>query len=285
MTQNEVKIAWEPLSKFTKELFVRIGMPPEDAEAEAGALIWANLRGIDSHGVLRIPSYVENVDKGVMNPRPNIKMVKETPATLLIDADRAFGPVVTIHAMNLVMEKAKKIGIGWGLIRNLTHQGAMGYYSQMAAKKDMVGITFVCDSPNMAPYGARVAGMHNSPIAISIPAKRHHRVETVRVGESERGHVEGLRGGDEIFEAARPAAERKAGVRVEMNEHDSIHREVNAKVAKSQRRKRARNLPAGLAGSGTGVCSRLFAFIRVHVRLLFFFAPLRLCVIFFPFLT
>ena len=173
MAQSDVKIAWEPLSKFTKELFVRIGMPPEDAEVETGALIWANLRGVDSHGVLRIPSYVENVDKGVMNPRPNIKMVKETPATLLIDADRAFGPVVTIYAMNLVIEKAKKIGIGWGLIRNLTHQGAMGYYSQMAAKKDMVGITFVCDSPNMAPYGARVAGMHNSPIAISIPAKRH----------------------------------------------------------------------------------------------------------------
>jgi len=174
MAQSEVKVAWEPLKEFTKEVFVRVGMPPEDAEAEAGALIWANLRGVDSHGVLRIPWYLENIDKGVMNPKPNIQVVKETPATLFIEADRALGPIVTIFTVNLVMAKAKKIGIGWALIRNLTHQGALGYYSQMMAKKDMAGIVFVCNPPNMAPYGARVAGVHNSPIAISVPAKRHH---------------------------------------------------------------------------------------------------------------
>lgn len=75
-------------------------MPPKDAEFEAEALIWANLRGVDSHGVLRIPWYVDNVDKGAMNPKPNIQIEKETPATLLIEADHAFGPVVTIMAMN-----------------------------------------------------------------------------------------------------------------------------------------------------------------------------------------
>ncbi len=175
MAQSEVKVvAWELLQEFTKEVFVRVGMPPEGAEAEAGALIWANLRGVDSHGVLRIPWYVENVDKGVMNPKPNIQVIKETPATLFVEADRAMGPVVTIFVVNLVMEKAKKAGIGWALIRNLTHQGALGYYSQMMAKKDMAGIVFVCNPPNMAPYGAKVAGVHNSPIAISVPAKRHH---------------------------------------------------------------------------------------------------------------
>jgi len=174
MAQSEIRVAWEPLKEFTKEVFVRVGMPPEDAEAEAGALIWANLRGVDSHGVLRIPWYVENVDKGVMNPKPNIQVVKETPATLLVEADRAMGPVVTIFVMNLVVKKAKKVGVGWALIRNLTHQGALGYYSQMAAKQDMAGIVFVCNPPNMAPHGARVAGVHNSPIAISVPAKRHH---------------------------------------------------------------------------------------------------------------
>ena len=107
MAQSEVRVAWEPLHGFTKEVFVRVGMPPEGAEAEAGALIWANLRGVDSHGVLRIPWYVENVDKGVMNPKPNIQVIKETPATLLIDADRALGQVVTIFVVILVVEKAK----------------------------------------------------------------------------------------------------------------------------------------------------------------------------------
>jgi len=108
-----------------------------------------------------------------MNPRPNIQVLKDAPATLLIEADHAFGPVVTVFAMRRVMEKARQGGIGWGLIRNTTHQGAIGYYSLMAAKEDMAGITFVCSPPNMAPFGARVAGVHNSPIAIAVPAKRH----------------------------------------------------------------------------------------------------------------
>ena len=97
MAQNEVRVAWGPLSEFTKEVFMRAGMPPGDAATEAGALIWANLRGVDSHGVLQIPRYIENIDKGVMNPQPNIRVEKETLATLLIEADRALGPVVKVE--------------------------------------------------------------------------------------------------------------------------------------------------------------------------------------------
>ena len=174
MADSEVKIvAWQPLKAFAREVFTRAGMPPEDAEAEAGALIWANLRAVDSHGVLRIPWYLDNIEKGVMNPRPDIKLIKEAPATILLDADRALGPVVTIRVVDMVMAKARKMGIGWALIRNLTHQGALGYYSQMMAEKGMAGIVFVCNPPNMAPFGARAPGVHNSPIAISVPAKRH----------------------------------------------------------------------------------------------------------------
>ena len=174
MTQDKVRVAWGPLKRFTREVFVRAGMSPKDAATEAEVLIWANLRGVDSHGVLRIPWYVQNIDKGVMNPRPNIKVVKETPATLFIDADRALGPVVTVFAVHRIIKKAKEVGIGWALIRNLTHQGALGYYSQMIAEEGMAGIVFVCGGPNMAPYGAKAAGVANNPIAISVPAKRHH---------------------------------------------------------------------------------------------------------------
>jgi len=176
MSQDEVRVAWQPLKAFAREVFIRTGMPPEDAEMVAEVLIWANLRGIDSHGVLRIPWYIDLVDAGQMNPRPNIEVLKETVATVFIEADRAFGPVVTTFAMNRVMEKAKQVGVGWGLIRNLTHQGAIGYYSLMAAKADMAGITVVCSPPNMAPYGAKAKGLHNSPISIAVPAKRHRPI-------------------------------------------------------------------------------------------------------------
>jgi len=171
--QEPVRIASEPLREFTKEVFVRVGLSPEDAEMEAEVLVWANLRGVDSHGVLRISWYLDRVQAGLMNPTPNIRFLKETAATVLVDADHGFGPPVTALIMKRMMKKAKEVGIGWGLIRNITHQGAMGYYPLMAAKEDMAGIAIVCSPPNMAPYGARAAGVHNSPIAISVPAKRH----------------------------------------------------------------------------------------------------------------
>lgn len=173
MEKKDVRIPWDVLKQFSQEVFTRVGFTPEGAEVQADVLVWANLRGVDSHGVLRIPWYVELVDKGQMKPRPNIQIQKETPATLLIDADFAPGPMVTLLAMKRVMEKARQVGIGWALIRNTMHQGAMGYYSLMAAKEGMAGITFVCNPPNMAPHGARAVGVHNSPIAISVPGKRH----------------------------------------------------------------------------------------------------------------
>ncbi len=169
MAQQEIRIGWEDLQAFTGEVFTRVGLPRGDAGIQAELLVWANLRGVDSHGVLRIPTYVNNVDRGLMNPNPNIQVENETPATLLIDADRAFGPVVTTMAMRRVIEKAKVAGIGWGLIRDTTHQGAMAYYSLMAAKEGMAGIAIVCSPPNMAIHGARVAGAHNSPISIAAP--------------------------------------------------------------------------------------------------------------------
>jgi ureidoglycolate dehydrogenase (NAD+) len=161
------------LKAFTEKVFAEAGMPPEDAAVEAEVLVWANLRGVDSHGVLRIPSYLRSIEGGGMNPTPDIKVTQDTPAMALIDADWAFGPVVTTRAMELAMSKAREVGIGWVLIRNATHQGAMGYYTTMAVEQGMIGLATVSNLPNMAPYGARVRGLHNSPLSIGAPAGRH----------------------------------------------------------------------------------------------------------------
>ncbi len=173
MAQMEIRVDANELKRFTTEVFICAGMPPDDAAIEAEVLVWANLRGVDSHGVLRIPWYLDNVDKGWMNPRPNVRILKETPAVLYVEADRAFGPVVTTMAMERVIDKASTVGIGWALLRNVTHQGAMAYYTLMAVQKKMAGIAIVCSPPNMAPYGAKAAGVHNSPIAIGVPAGRY----------------------------------------------------------------------------------------------------------------
>ncbi len=173
---SEIRVDWNVLQGFTTKLFGHVGLSPEDAAIESEVLIWANLRGIDSHGVQRVAGYINMVESGHYNTQPAIQVERETPATLLIEADFAFGPVVTTYAMKQAIIKAREVGIGWVLIRNTTHQGAMAYYTQMAAKENMAGIASVCNPPNMAPPGARAAGVHNSPIAIAVPGNDGHLI-------------------------------------------------------------------------------------------------------------
>jgi len=173
VTDQTLTLPWQDLHDFTKRVFIQVGMPEQDAITEADALTWANLRGVDSHGVVRIPWYVENVHNGVINPTPDIQVTVDTPAVALIEADRAIGPVVTNRAADLAVEKARGVGVGWMLIRNHTHQGAMGQYVQRIANHDMVGLIFVCSRPNTAPFGASAAGVSNNPLGLSAPAGRH----------------------------------------------------------------------------------------------------------------
>jgi LDH2 family malate/lactate/ureidoglycolate dehydrogenase len=173
---SDIRIDAKILNTFTQKAFEKAGLSPEDAATEAEVLIWANLRGVDSHGVQRIPGYLDMIEKGWMNPSPNVRIIKESPAVFFMDADRGMGPIPTVQAMNLAIEKARNVGIGWGLIRNVTHQGAMGYYSEMAVAQGMAGIAIVCSPPNMAPFGAKAAGVHNSPIAFSFPTEKHKPV-------------------------------------------------------------------------------------------------------------
>ena len=172
----DISIDRTTLEAFARQAFERAGMSAEDAAIEADVLIWANLRGVDSHGVQRIPRYLDFIEKGWMNPRPDVRIIKESPAVLFMDADRGLGPIPTVRAMRAAIEKARNVGIGWALIRDVTHQGAMGYYSEMAAAEGMAGMAIVASPPNMAPFGARAAGIHNSPIAFSFPAGRRRPI-------------------------------------------------------------------------------------------------------------
>jgi len=173
VTDQPLQVQWQDLHDFIRRLFMGIGMSEDHAVQEADALMWANLRGVDSHGVARVPWYIENTKTGVMNPNPAIEVKVDTPAIALVEADRAFGPIVTNMAADMAVEKARAVGIGWVLIRNHTHQGAMGPYVQRVSNQDMAGLMFACAQPNMAPYGARVKGLNNSPFSLSVPARRH----------------------------------------------------------------------------------------------------------------
>src|SRR6266702_5187630 len=159
----------EALKRFASNIFARTGMPEADAAVVADVLVWANLRGVDTHGVARIPRYVDLIEGGDMNPSPAIAIRTETPASVLIDADRAAGPIAMTRATAEAMRKARDTGVGLALVRATTHTAALGYYTLAAAREGMAAIALAASWPNMAYHGARAAGVSTSPISIAVP--------------------------------------------------------------------------------------------------------------------
>jgi ureidoglycolate dehydrogenase (NAD+) len=166
-----VVVAHQAAREMTAKIFEAMDVPPEDARQVADGLIWADLRGIGSHGMIRIPSYVMRLDKGVVNPRPDLKIVKDLPAAMVIDADQAHGQIALSFGMEKAMEKARYAGVGWIIVSRSTHSGAVGMYTRMAAEAGMIGIHMGTSNPNMVYHGARVGGVATSPLAISVPRR------------------------------------------------------------------------------------------------------------------
>lgn len=162
-------VAAEALRRFAADVFERAGMPKPDAALVADVLVWANLRGVDTHGVTRIPRYVELIETGDMNPKARIAVRTETPASVLIDADRAAGPVAMMRGTDAALRKAREAGIGLALVRATTHTAALGYYTLAAANEGMAAVALAASWPIVAYHGARAAGVSTSPISIAVP--------------------------------------------------------------------------------------------------------------------
>lgn len=144
-------------------------MPAADAATVADVLVWANLRGVDTHGVSRAPSYLSWIDRGDMNARPSIQLTTDTPAAIVIEADRAAGPIAMVRAMSEAVARARNTAIGLAFVRATTHTGALGYYTRQAAEQGFVGIAMSASSALMAYHGARAAGVSTAPISIGVP--------------------------------------------------------------------------------------------------------------------
>lgn len=164
-----VTVPADVLTRFTADVFARAGMSDAHARTVANVLVWADLRGVDSHGVTRVPRYVEMIDTGVLNPKPEITIRTETAASLLLDADRAAGPIAMTAAMPEAVRKAREAGVGLVLVRATTHTAALGYYTLMGANDGMAAIALAASWPNMAYHGTRAAGVSTSPISIAVP--------------------------------------------------------------------------------------------------------------------
>ncbi|QSE97762.1 Ldh family oxidoreductase [Fulvivirga lutea] len=161
----------ERLTKFTKNIFLSIGCSESDADLATNVLIKADLRGIDSHGVARLIGYVRLWETDRVNPKPEIKIVHETPSTAVVDGDKGLGLVVAPKAMEIAMEKADKVGTGWVSVKNSNHFGIAGYHAMMGLERDMIGMAMTNASPLVAPTFATERMLGTNPIAVSIPTK------------------------------------------------------------------------------------------------------------------
>jgi len=162
---------WERLREFTDRVFRSLGVPDGEAAVAAEILSCADRRGIDSHGVARLGSYVGLLAAGRINPRPVVRIVRESPSTATLDGDNGLGLVVGPKANDVAMDKAQAVGTGWVSVCNTNHYGIAGYYPLRALERDMIGWSMTNSSRGVAPLwgGERMLG--TNPIAIAFPGK------------------------------------------------------------------------------------------------------------------
>ncbi|HEX2079689.1 MAG TPA: Ldh family oxidoreductase [Longimicrobium sp.] len=160
----------EQLSEFSARVFESFGVPAEDARLAAAVLASADLRGIDTHGVARLPQYVEMLRHGRINPRPDIRIDRETPSTATVDGDNGLGLVVGPRANRMAMEKAERVGTGWVAVRNSNHFGAGEYYPLQALPRGLIGWAMTNSPPQVAPLWGAEKMLGTNPMAIAFPA-------------------------------------------------------------------------------------------------------------------
>lgn len=170
--EESVRIQAEPLQAFVSSLFQKLGLPKADSETAAGVLVRADLRGIDSHGVQHyIESiYVPALTEGRINPRPQIRVVRESPVSALVDGDGGMGLVVGPFAMRLAIRKALTSGVGMVAVRNSRHYGAAQIHSIMALEHDLIGLSMTNASPIVVPTFGREPRLGTNPLSIAVPA-------------------------------------------------------------------------------------------------------------------
>jgi LDH2 family malate/lactate/ureidoglycolate dehydrogenase len=168
--KNVVLTKVEPLSRYCIQLFEKVGVPTGDAKVLMDNLIEADLRGVDTHGVTRIAIYIERLQAGSVKAKPQMRVLRETPASAILDGDHGLGQVISARAMEMAIEKAKKGVFGLVGVRNSTHNGAMAFFSMMAVRQDLIGIGLTNTVPLMAVTGGNQAMIGNNPLSIAAPA-------------------------------------------------------------------------------------------------------------------
>ena len=163
-------ISWQLADDFMTAVFEKMGVPTEDARLCADVLLESDRRGIESHGFNRFkPIYIDLIKSGILNPVTKIDILKETPTTAVLDANDGMGMVASKKAMYMCIEKAHKYGMGMVAVRNSSHYGIAGYWTGLAAKENMIGISGTNARPSVAPTFGVENMLGTNPLTFSMP--------------------------------------------------------------------------------------------------------------------
>ena len=163
-------VSWDLMNEFLIAAFQGYGVPEKDAKICADVLLESDRRGIESHGCNRFkPIYIDRIINGTLLPNTNIEILKETPTTVVMDAHNGMGMVASHKMMEMLIEKAKKYGMAGGAIRNSTHYGIAGYWTTMASKEGLIGITGTNARPSIAPTFGVENMLGTNPLTFSLP--------------------------------------------------------------------------------------------------------------------
>jgi LDH2 family malate/lactate/ureidoglycolate dehydrogenase len=169
-TEQEERVDAGALTALATDVFRRCEMADSDAALLADSLVAADLGGVHSHGVLRVPEYVKKLTAGGVDPRGRPRVVRDSGACLVIDGGNSMGQIGAHFAMERVIERAETTGIAAASIRGSNHCGAMAYFASQALAHAMIGLATTNALPTMAPWGGAQRLLGINPLAIAIPA-------------------------------------------------------------------------------------------------------------------
>ncbi len=165
-----VHVDIDDMNATVKEIFLKMGMPDADADKAAEVLVYADIRGIESHGVSNmLRRYVESFGENGINPTPKPKIIREMPAAATLDGDGGHGLVIGPIAMEMAIERAKTYGIGTITANNGRHFGAAAYHAAMAIPHGMIGVAMTTGGMQVLPVDGAKPMFGLNPIAIAVP--------------------------------------------------------------------------------------------------------------------
>lgn len=169
---NEKVLQAAGLRRFAAEALQKVGVSVDHAQLIAEVLVEADLRGVSTHGMAMFPLYIRRLQRRLINPEPDIRVVKDSALHALVDGDNGEGHLVSVKAMVICVDKVRKGQAGIVGVRNSNHFGAAGYYAMMAAKENLIGFAASNASACMAPFGGTTRTFGNNPFSIAIPTNQ-----------------------------------------------------------------------------------------------------------------